>query len=283
VESLPERARESLRHFLAEDLGRGDVTSEALVPAGARAAGHFLAKRETVVCGLEVARETFRLLDPELGWVARCAEGEIVSAGRRLAEASGNARALLSGERVALNLLQRMSGIASATRRYVQAVAGTACVILDTRKTAPGLRAFDKWAVVTGGGRNHRFGLDDGVLIKDNHIRLAGGVAAAVERARGQASGPSKIEVEVESEAQLREALAAGADQILFDNQRSDDLARLVRIARDTRPGVALEASGGITLENVRAYAETGVDFVSIGALTHSVEAADISFEIGIS
>ena len=175
-----------------------------------------------------------------------------------------------------------MSGIATETRRYVEAVRGTACRILDTRKTAPGLRAFDKRAVLAGGGVNHRFGLDDGILIKDNHLAVAGGAGAAVAEARRRAPFGLRIEVEVENEAQLREALAAGADILLLDNRSPAETARLVAIARDIAPAARIEASGGISLANVRAYAEAGVDFVSIGALTHSVRGSDISLELEV-
>ncbi len=274
---------EELARFLAEDIGRGDATTDALIDPGQRAAGHLVAKSEVVVCGLPLARAVFRRLDPELTWTVFVPEGEKAGRGQKLAGVAGNARALLSAERVALNLLQRMSGIATATRRYVEAVAGTSCRILDTRKTAPGLRMFDKRAVAAGGGRNHRFGLDDGILVKDNHIRLCRGVGPAVEKARRSAPGLLRIEVEVETEPQLEEALAAGADLLLLDNRTPEEVARMVALARNRRPGVALEASGGITLANVRAYAETGVDFVSVGALTHSVIAADISLELEIA
>ena len=275
--------REALERFLAEDLGRGDVTTQAIVPAGSRGRGTIVARSGAVVCGLDVVAEVFRLLDPDVSWSATAADGARVRAGETVASISGDARALLSGERVALNLLQRMAGIATATRRYVDAIAGTRCRILDTRKTAPGLRALDKRAVSAGGGTNHRFGLDDGILIKDNHLAVAGSVAEAVARARRHAAHLSRIEVEVESEAALREALASGADAILIDNRRPPELAALVGVARAIRPEALLEASGGITLENVRAYAETGADFVSVGALTHSVAAADLAMEITVA
>jgi nicotinate-nucleotide pyrophosphorylase (carboxylating) len=269
--------------FLAEDLGRGDVTTAAIVPAGTRARGNLLARSATVVAGLEVARMVFLDLDPDLEWKEEFPEGGEAKPGQSLASLAGNARAVLSAERVALNILQRMCGIATATRACVRAVEGTGCRILDTRKTAPGLRLFDKRAVVAGGGTNHRFGLDDAILIKDNHLAIAGSVAAAVDRARRFAPAYMKIEVEVESERALLEALDAGADAILFDNRAQGELAALVAAARGRRPGVTLEASGGITLDNVRTYAGTGVDFVSVGALTHSVRAADISLELEIA
>ena len=187
---------------------------------------------------------------------------------------------LLGGERLALNLMQRLSGIATATNRFVRAVEGTRAQIVDTRKTAPGLRMLEKYAVLTGGGRNHRFGLDDGVLIKDNHIALAGGVATAVERARGAVGHLHKIEVEISNEEDLREAIRGGADILLLDNLTPEQTGRMVALARDLKPSVMLESSGGITLENVRAYAEAGVDLISVGALTHSARAMDISFKL---
>jgi len=200
--------------------------------------------------------------------------------GETVARLSGRAREILTAERVALNLLQRMCGIATATRRFVDAVAGTGCRILDTRKTAPGLRLFDRMAVRDGGGVNHRSGLFDAVLIKDNHLRLAGGVTRAVEGARRLAPAGMRIEVEVENEGQLREALAAGADAILIDNQTPQTVRLWCQIAREASNAPFVEASGGIRLENVRAYAEAGPDAVSIGALTHSVIAADIALEL---
>jgi len=275
--------RESLERFLAEDLGRGDATTNAIVPRGTRGRGRFIVRTPTVVCGLDVARDVFGILDPSATWSAERDDGFLVAAGETVAAISGEARALLSGERVALNILQRMCGIATATRRYVDAVAGTRCRILDTRKTAPGLRALDKRAVAAGGGANHRFGLDDGILVKDNHLAVAGSVAEAVARARRRAPHLVRVEVEVETETALREALAAGADALLLDNRPPRELASLVAVARAMRPEVPLEASGGITLENVRAYAETGVDFVSVGALTHSVAATDIAMEIELA
>lgn len=276
-------ARAAIESFLAEDIGRGDVTTAAIVPETARARGSLLAKSGTVVAGLDAARIAFSLLDPGLDWKTEVPEGDRAEPGRALATLAGNARAILSAERVALNLLQRMCGIATATRRYVRAIEGTRCRILDTRKTAPGLRLFDKRAVAAGGGTNHRFGLDDGVLVKDNHLAVAGSVGAAVESARRLAPAYMRIEVEVESESALLEALDAGADAILLDNRSPAELATLVAAARARRAGVMLEASGGITLDNVRAYAESGVDFVSVGALTHSVAAADISLEVEIA
>jgi nicotinate-nucleotide pyrophosphorylase (carboxylating) len=269
-----------LRDFLAEDVGAGDVTTEATVPSGAMAAGTLLARSPCVVSGLPVARRVFELLDPRLQWCDELPAGACADAGRALAALSGRARAMLTPERAALNLLQRMCGIATAPRRYVEAVAGTGCRILDTRKTAPGLRAFDRQAVRDGGGDNHRSTLSELVLIKDNHRALAGGAAGAVTAARRLAPEGTPVEVEVESEEQLREAIEAGARRILIDNQVPETVARWTALARCLAPDCWVEASGGITLENVRRYALTGADAVSVGALTHSVVAADVSLEI---
>ncbi|HEX8746675.1 MAG TPA: carboxylating nicotinate-nucleotide diphosphorylase [Pyrinomonadaceae bacterium] len=266
--------------FLAEDLGRGDITTQSTIARNARARGRFLAKEPMVIAGLEVAEAVFSTLDSQQQLEAFVSDGEEVEAGKVVARTNGFADVLLAGERVALNLLQRLSGIATQTRRFVKAVEGTAAQIVDTRKTTPGLRMLEKYAVTAGGGRNHRFGLDDGVLIKDNHIAMAGGVAAAVERARSAVGHLHKIEVEVSTERDLREALESGADIILLDNQTPESTAKLVRLARELKPEVTLESSGGITLENVRAYAEAGVDLISVGALTHSARAMDISFKI---
>jgi nicotinate-nucleotide pyrophosphorylase (carboxylating) len=269
-----------LREFLDEDVGTGDVTSEWTVPARARARGRFVARSVCVVSGLSVARRTLELLDPAISWKEEAAAGDSVQPEAVLARISGQARALLTAERVALNLLQRMCGIATATRRYVEAVAGTGCRILDTRKTAPGLRAFDRMAVADGGGSNHRDGLFDMVLVKDNHRRLNGSTARAVEAAREKAPAGMKIEVEVESEEDLKEALQAGVEMILIDNQTPETVARWCRIAAASARPPSVEASGNMTLERVRAYALAGADAVSVGALTHSVAAADIALEL---
>ncbi|MBD0327390.1 MAG: carboxylating nicotinate-nucleotide diphosphorylase [Pyrinomonadaceae bacterium] len=266
--------------FLAEDLGRGDITTQSTVTRNARARGRFLAKEAMVVAGLEAAEAVFSTLDSQQQIEAFATDGEEVEAGKVIARTSGFADVLLAGERVALNLMQRLSGIATLTRRYVRAVEGTDAQIVDTRKTTPGLRMLEKYAVAAGGARNHRFGLDDGVLIKDNHIALAGGVAAAVERARETVGHLHKIEIEVSTEKDLREAIKSGADILLLDNLTPEETSRMVSIARELAPNVALESSGGITLDNVRAYAETGVNLISIGALTHSARAMDISFKI---
>jgi nicotinate-nucleotide pyrophosphorylase (carboxylating) len=266
--------------FLSEDLGRGDITTQATVTRNSRARGRFLAKEPMVVAGLEAAEAVFSTLDSQQQIEAFASDGEEVEAGKVIARTSGFADVLLAGERVALNLLQRLSGIATMTRRFVRAIEGTNAQIVDTRKTTPGLRMLEKYAVLSGGARNHRFGLDDGVLIKDNHIALAGGIGAAVERARESVGHLHKIEIEVSAEKDLREAIKGGADILLLDNLSPEETARLVQVARELQPHVTLESSGGITLENVRAYAEAGVDLISVGALTHSARAVDISFKI---
>ena len=269
-----------LQELLAEDVGSGDVTTNTTVAPDAHALGELVAKSECVVSGLDVARRVFELLDPNLVWSSETLAGAPVSAGARLAQLAGRARAMLTAERVALNLLQRMCGIATATRHYVEAVAGTPCRILDTRKTAPGLRPFDRQAVADGGGTNHRYDLSAMILIKDNHRRLAGGVAKAVAAARAGAPAGTTLEVEVETEDELRAAISAGADWILIDNQSAGTVRRWCEIVHQRTPGPKIEASGGMTLGRVRAYAEAGADAISVGALTHSVCAADISLEI---
>jgi len=269
--------RSIIRRALEEDLGRGDVTSQSVIPADARCCALVVARCPGVIAGVEVARMVFEESDPAIELRAQVADADLVDQGDAIAEVRGPARSVLIAERTALNFLQRMSGIATLTRRYVSAVAGTKARILDTRKTAPGLRCLDKWAVALGGGVNHRFGLYDGILIKDNHLRVAGGVAAAVVAAREAAPHGLKIQVEVETLEQVQQAVTAGADALLLDNMNPGDLRRAVRLARQR---ALTEASGGVTLENVREIAETGVDFISIGALTHSAPALDIALDI---
>jgi nicotinate-nucleotide pyrophosphorylase (carboxylating) len=261
-----------IRAFLAEDVGDGDVTSEAVVPAEARLDASLLLKEEGVVCGLEVAEAVFRELDPDVEFHAIVRDGDLAHG--EVARVSGNARALLTGERTALNLLGRLSGIATLTRRYVDAVAGTGATILDTRKTTPGLRALEKLAVRTGGGTNHRLGLYDGVLIKDNHLRLGGGVARSVRSAK-ETGLP--VEVECETLDDVRAALDAGADTLLLDNMTVADLREATSLVGGR---AKTEASGGVTLDTVHAIAETGVDYISIGALTHGVHSLDVSMEV---
>lgn len=268
---------EALRRFLSEDIGTGDVTSEAIFPPGKKVSGTFLVKGEGRLAGLEVVRDLFRLLDPDVSLHFLREEGEDLKPGEVFARIEGEARAIFAGERVALNLMQRMSGIATETRNVVRRVADLPVTIVDTRKTVPGLRWFDKYAVRIGGGRNHRFGLYDAVMIKDNHIAAAGSLTEAVYRVRRSIGHMVKVEVEAESLAQVEEAIRLPVDLILLDNMNPDQLREAVSLVEGRIP---TEASGGITPENVRAIAETGVDYISLGWLTHSVKSLDISLEI---
>lgn len=271
----------SIGEFLAEDIGRGDITTQATVETEVRGLGRFLAKEYLVICGVEVAEAVFVHLDSEISEIETSFnEGDEVEEGTVFATLKGYADVLLTGERVALNLLQRMSGVATLTRQYVRAVEGTNAQIVDTRKTTPGLRLLEKYAVTVGGGKNHRMGLDDGVLIKDNHIALAGGITEAVIAAKQKIGHLHKIEVEVTNWAQLREAIEAGADIVMLDNQTPEEAAKLVDMSRSMNPHVLIEASGGMDLDKVRLYAEAGVDLISVGRLTHSARAVDISFKI---
>ncbi len=267
--------------YLREDIGRGDVTTQSTVSSEVRGMGKFLAKENLVICGLEVAEAVFAHLDPETAEIeTNYNDGDAVESGTVFATLKGYADVLLTGERVALNLIQRMSGVATLTRQYVKAIEGTNATIVDTRKTTPGLRMLEKYAVTVGGGKNHRFGLDDGVLIKDNHIALAGGITEAIMAAKSKVGHLHKIEVEISNWAQLREAIEAGADIVMLDNQTPDEAAKLVEMARNLNPNVLLEASGGMDLDRVRFFAEAGVDLISVGRLTHSAKAVDISFKI---
>lgn len=268
-----------IRAALAEDLGRaGDVTAAACIPAGTRWAAVFAARQAGTIAGLDCARLAMTALDPQARFTARVQDGDTVAAETVLAEVEADARAILSAERTALNLLGRLSGIATLTRAHVEAVAGTGARIADTRKTTPGLRALEKHAVAMGGGLNHRFGLDDAVLIKDNHIAVCGGVGEAIRRARAHAGHLMKIEVEVDGLHQLDEALAERPDVVMLDNFSLDDLRTAVARARGQ---VVLEASGGVNLQTVRAIAETGVDVISVGALTHSAPSLDVGLDAG--
>jgi len=265
---------ELIRQALAEDIGPGDVTSAAVLKGDETGIARALAKSEMVTAGLFLFAETFRTVDNDLHVRLLVEEGTFVPVATLLAEIGGNLAAILAAERTALNFLQRLSGIATLTRRFVEAVAGTKARILDTRKTAPGLRLLDKYAVRAGGGGNHRFALFDGVLIKDNHIAAAGGIATAVARARANAPHTARIEVEVRTLAEVEEALRAGADVLMLDNMSTAQMRDAVTLIGGRTP---VEASGNMTLERVREVAETGVDYISVGALTHSVVAADIS------
>ena len=262
---------------LAEDLGSGDVTTEALFEPGQTCLAHLLLKEPGVVCGLPTVEAVFRALDADVEVEPLALDGDrLLEAPAVLARIEGEARAVLSGERTALNLLGRLSGVATLTRRYADAVEGTGAVLLDTRKTTPGLRALEKYAVRCGGGTNHRLGLFDGILVKDNHLRLSGGIGSTVTRLRESAPA-LPVEVEVDTLKQLREALAAGADRILLDNMTPAGLREAVLL---TNGNAMLEASGGVTLDNIRAVAESGVDVISVGALTHSARSLDVSLEV---
>ncbi len=263
-----------IRTALEEDIGLGDVTTEVTVTRDTVARAELIAREDFTLAGLDVAAEVFQTLDPDIRFEKILADGHSVRKGDVLAWLKGKASLLLQGERVALNLLQRMSGIATLTARYVAEVEGTAARIVDTRKTVPGLRALDKYAVRMGGGRNHRIGLFDGVLIKENHIAAAGGISAVIERATQRIPHTLKIEIETRNLAEVEEALQAGADIIMLDNMSLDEMRQGVELIAGK---AQVEASGGVNLERVRAIAETGVDIISVGALTHSVTAADIS------
>jgi nicotinate-nucleotide pyrophosphorylase (carboxylating) len=273
--SLPPEVQETIRRALAEDIGSGDVTTDSIISASARMRGQIISKQAGVVAGLDVARLVYKTLDPQVKFEPQVEEGARVHDRETLALVSGYARSLLTAERTALNFLGRMSGIASLTRQFVDAVAGTKTIILDTRKTVPGLRTLDKLAVARGGGQNHRIGLYDMVLIKDNHIDHAGSITRAVERARATANG-LEVEVEARTLDDVKEALALHVERILLDNMTPEMMAEAVRL---TAGKAKLEASGNVNLENARRIAETGVDYISIGALTHSVKVFDVSFD----
>ncbi|MDI6710654.1 MAG: carboxylating nicotinate-nucleotide diphosphorylase [Thermoanaerobacterales bacterium] len=265
-----------IRRCLAEDVGPGDLTTEALVDPGARARGEFRVREDGVVAGLPVAARVFALVDERIVFTPHVAEGTRVTAGETLAVVEGPARGILTGERLALNFLQRLCGIATLTARLAVLIAGHPARLLDTRKTTPGLRALEKYAVRAGGGHNHRFGLYDGILIKDNHILVAGGVREAVARARAAAPHTLRIEVEAETLEQVEEALDAGSDVILLDNMDPATVRRAVELVGGR---CLLEASGGIRESNIAAFAATGVDYISLGALTHSARALDIGLD----
>jgi nicotinate-nucleotide pyrophosphorylase (carboxylating) len=265
----------TIRSAQSEDVGPGDATTNSIVPAEASMRGQIIAKQEGVIAGLDVAQAVYLMGDPQVDFRPRVEEGSRVTNRQVLALVSGSARSLLTAERTALNLLGRISGIATLTRAFVDAVAGTKTVILDTRKTAPGLRLVDKLAVRRGGGQNHRIGLYDMILIKDNHIDFAGSITTAINLARAGAAG-LVIEVEARTLDNVREALDCGVDRILLDNMTLETMAEAVRL---TKGRARLEASGNVSLENVRKIAETGVDYISVGALTHSAKVLDVSFD----
>jgi len=266
--------------FLREDLGRGDITTQSIVARNTRARGRFVAGEKMIVAGLEAAEEVFLTLDSQQQLEAFASDGEEIEAAKVIARTVGFADVLLAGERVALNLMQRLSGIATLTNQFVRAVEGTGASIVDTRQTTPGLRMLEKYAVLLGGGYNHRYGLDDGVVIRSNHAAIAGGLAAAVGRAKENLGRLHKIEVQVATEGEVREALENGADILHFENLPAEDVARLVNQARELESGTTVQCSGMITLDNVRAYAEAGVDMIGIGSLTNSPRAMEMSFQL---
>ena len=278
MRSLPDLIIDPIvRAALAEDLGRaGDITAQACIDADARMQAAFVARRPGVIAGLDCARLAMTAMDPQAVFCAQVQDGDRVAPGAVLATVEANARAVLAAERTALNLLGRLSGIASLTQTYVEHTVGTRARIVDTRKTTPGLRALEKYAVRCGGGANHRFGLDDAVLIKDNHVAACGGVGKALVRARAAVGHMVKIEIEVDSLEQLREALEHRPDIIMLDNFGLDDLRAGVELVAGA---CVLEASGGVSLHTVRAIAETGVDLISVGALTHSAPVMDIGLD----
>jgi nicotinate-nucleotide pyrophosphorylase (carboxylating) len=277
VEHLdPRLLQDVVARALAEDIGHGDLTSLTLVEPAARGRAQIIAKAPGILCGLPIGQAVFAQVDASVAWSSLSNDGEAVTPGQVLVELVGPIRAILMGERVALNFMQQLSGVSTATAAMVRVCAGARARILDTRKTVPGLRALQRYAVRVGGGVNHRFGLFDAILIKENHIAAAGGIAPALERAR--AAGPMvRVEIEVETLAQLDEALAAGADLILLDNM---DLETMRQAVTRTGGRAKLEASGGVTLETVAAIAQTGVDFISAGSLTHSTKALDLSLRL---
>ena len=270
----------SIGLFLREDLGRGDITAQSVLPRNARARGRFVAGETMIVAGLEAAEEVFVTLDPQQQLEAFASDGEEVEAGKVIARTSGFADVLLAGERVALNLLQHLSGVATVTRQFVRAVEGTEAKIADTRKTTPGLRMLEKYAVLLGGGINHRYGLDDGLCIKANHAGIAGGLGAAVKRAHEAIGHVHMISVEVANQIEAAEAIEAGANVLVVDGLDPSAIMELVGSVRKLSPQVTIEVSGPITLENVRAYADAGPNLIRVDALTQSVKAMAIGFQI---
>ena len=269
------QAQEKIKSFLIEDIGTGDLSADLIFDKNEQSTGIFVAKSDGIIAGLEVAQQVYDLLGQDATFIPTVADGDVIKKGEIVGRATGHIRTLLTGERVILNLLQRMSGIATFTHQAIETLNDPTIKICDTRKTAPGLRYFDKLAVKIGGGVNHRVGLYDGVMIKDNHIAYAGSITKAVEKVRKQIGQMVKIEVEIETETQLREAIDAKADIIMFDNRTPEQVAAWSKLVPET---ILTEISGGITLDNLADYAHTGADYLSLGALTHSVVAFDISF-----
>lgn len=272
--------REQIRGWLAEDIGSGDITTETTIPGDARSKAVIHVKESGIIAGLPVARLVFDVVDPSLVFEAKVQDGEWVDRGTVIAIVEGSTHSLLIGERLALNLMQRLSGIATKTRMFVDALEGLPVRLVDTRKTTPGHRLLEKYAVRVGGGANHRFGLYDAVMIKDNHIKGAGGIQAAVEAARRKIPHTMKIEVETESLAQVEEALACGADIIMLDNMATAMMKEAVARIKEAAPHVIVEASGGVSLDTIHAIASCGVDVISVGGLTYSFHALDISLDL---
>ncbi|ALS24814.1 nicotinate-nucleotide pyrophosphorylase [Paenibacillus naphthalenovorans] len=271
---------ESLKRWLEEDIGMGDVTTMTTIPSDSMSKGIIHVKDNGIVAGLPVAKAVFALVDPQLRFEAKASDGDAVSKGTVIAEVSGSTRSILLGERLALNLLQRMSGIATRTNQFVERLEGRPSRLVDTRKTTPGHRMLEKYAVRVGGGHNHRFGLYDAVMIKDNHIKGAGGIAKAIQSARARIPHTMKIEVEVENFVQLNEALGAEPDIIMLDNMGLEQMREAVLFIKQRAPHIIVEASGNVSLDNVREIAETGVDVISVGRLTYSVQSLDISLDL---
>lgn len=270
----------SLRTWLEEDIGMGDVTTMTTIPVDSQAKGIIHVKDEGIIAGIPVAEAVFALVDPQLRFEAKVNDGAAARYGTVIAEVSGSTRSILLGERLALNLLQRMSGIATRTRQFVDRLEGLPVRLVDTRKTTPGHRMLEKYAVRVGGGHNHRFGLYDAVMIKDNHIKGAGGIRQAITAARAQIPHTMKIEVEVETFEQLEEALAAGPDIVMLDNMSPEQMSQAVQRMKNQAPHIMVEASGSVTLDSVRSIALSGVDVISVGRLTYSVQALDISLDL---
>ncbi|MGN7416360.1 carboxylating nicotinate-nucleotide diphosphorylase [Paenibacillus sp. SAF-068] len=271
---------ETIKNWLREDVGAGDVTTSVTIPAGNQSKAIIHAKDNGIIAGMTVADLVFQVVDPDLVFTPKVTDGDKVTHGTILAEVEGSTHSLLTGERLALNLLQRMSGIATRTRAYVDVLDGLETRLVDTRKTTPGHRLLEKYAVRVGGGANHRFGLYDAVMIKDNHIKGAGGITEAVQRARAVIPHTMTIEVETENLEQVREALQAGADIIMLDNMHPERMREAVDLIREQAPHVKIEASGNVSLQTIRGIAESGVDVISVGRLTYSFESLDISLDL---
>lgn len=271
------KLRKLLKEFLIEDIGEMDITSQLIFPLQERSKGQYLVKKEGILSGIEIIKEAYHLLDPTIEVILHKQDGEFINKGDLIATVHGPVAYLLSGERVILNLIQHMCGISTLTNKAVQTLNSDHTRICDTRKTLPGLRMFEKYAVRCGGGYNHRFGLYDGVMLKDNHITYAGSIKAAVLKVRSQVGHMVKIEVETESKEQVIEAIEAGADIIMFDNRSPEEVSQFVKLVPN---GIVTEISGGVTLETIGLYSNTNVDYISLGMLTHSVQALDISFNL---